>query len=185
MHEECLIIDPDSPRTSTVLTHHTLAKQSEPENQALETVLSLQPKDWEVWLMLWEVFGQSKGGFCAHTVPDIKSLFHSGVKLPLCHDSGRFPSRLLLPTLTKNWTSVQLHLSSVMFSMSKCYGFLAIQAFTMKLQYMCTFPNLLQMSVCFFCLFLIRWDFQFLYEHKLFYDISEYTHCSGTFYWPY
>lgn len=97
--------------------------------------------------MLWDVSGQVKRRFfflCAHCTG---SSFHPGVTLPSCHDSGRLPLRLLLPKLTENWIHTLLHILTILVFTSKCSEFLLVQAFTMKLQYMCTFLNLLQVSV--------------------------------------
>lgn len=95
MHEECLIIDANSLHTRAHTQTLTHMSPSEIKNHALETAPSLQPKDWEIWLMMWKLLWQSKVVF----VHMLYTIFHQGWSCPPCHDSGRLPLRLLLPKL--------------------------------------------------------------------------------------
>lgn len=154
MHEECLVINPDSPHAPTVLTHVTLAKQSETENKAQENGSLLPTKGLRD---LNDVLrGQSKEVF-VHTLYRISNHHVTqGWSCPGATTQADFLYACFYlnsqgTESRGNYTLV--HILTIMFSTSKCYEFLAIQAFTMKLWCMCTFLNLLlQMSVCFLSL---------------------------------
>lgn len=87
--------------TSTGLTHMS---PSEIKNHALETAPSLQPKDWEIWLMMWKLLWQSKVVF----VHMLYTIFHQGWSCPRATTQADFLSACCYLN-SKDWNAGQLH----------------------------------------------------------------------------